>query len=438
MNTNNEHNTENSIQDNSISEEQSNTTDVTIQESSDSANQNEELSTRDSIVDNDSSFNPSQEPSSLTEDNNINESNAETNTTDSSFTISDNDNAASNVPKALNIKEWSKKKRVLCLSAIAAAVLLILAAPKIKNYYECTQQYKSASNAYNSQQYMEAAGIFQSLGDFRDSEARYTDCYYSQGQSYMDSSKYEDAIASFNVISEYQDSKEKIKECYYNIGKENYLGANYLTAITNYQNAGDFSDASEKKNECLYQYGKSLMRQYNYKDAETYLKRSDYKDSADLAELCGQLQTTRYINGKFYYYGREMTSILKQKLKKDRSSYGAEYIDTNDGTTTIALTVNGRKTGSGIILLSADETAGTCENFGLMMVSNGNSNNNSDICARAFVYLVQMADLSLSEYEASTVACDMLSNIGSDRIYNGIHYECYLTSQATLCMICSD
>ena len=97
----------------------------------------------------------------------------------------------------------------------------------------------------NQGNYAEAIEIYESLGDFGDSEQQIMKANYLYGCQLLESKKYEQASESFLNAITYEDANEKYIECIYNIGVQQYDAGDYESAFYSFTVAGDFGDSEQ-------------------------------------------------------------------------------------------------------------------------------------------------------------------------------------------------
>lgn len=87
---------------------------------------------------------------------------------------------------------------------------------------------------------------------------------------------------------------------------------------------------SEQKYQEAYEYA---SEKYNYSKAAEILRTIEgYKNSKELAERYEQMETNRFIDGRFYWYPQEYVLLLKQNLKTLNDDY--KNISITGGLTT--------------------------------------------------------------------------------------------------------
>ena len=137
------------------------------------------------------------------------------------------------------------KKRFALLMA-ALLLLTVLTACDSSDYKKATEIYQSGS-------YLEAAAMFEELGDYEDSSEQALNCRYDYAASLFDSKEYEAAAAAFAELDGFRDSADRITECRYLIAEDLFQAGNYAEAIPAYEALAGYKDADEKLAEAQLQ-----------------------------------------------------------------------------------------------------------------------------------------------------------------------------------------
>ena len=115
------------------------------------------------------------------------------------------------------------------VAGFAAVIVLAVLFVVIPN-----SQYKEAQQLLSNKQYVEAAGIFTGLGDFKDSRAKVQECTeqmkeetYLAAMDYYRDNQDAEALKLFYGISDYKDSQKIIEQIYNRlaVGGEIYFGS---------------------------------------------------------------------------------------------------------------------------------------------------------------------------------------------------------------------
>ena len=82
------------------------------------------------------------------------------------------------------------------------------------------KKYSQAMDALNRKDYARALRLFEELGDYQDSTDRAAECHrvideqlYRQAKELMENKKWSDAIKAFDTLKSYKDSREMAREC---------------------------------------------------------------------------------------------------------------------------------------------------------------------------------------------------------------------------------
>lgn len=168
-------------------------------------------------------------------------------------TVVQKDKKQRKIPKAL---------KIIIAVLLAAAVLTggWLATGNLRSY-----MYASSLLGYGN--HAEAAEIFESLGDYRDSAKKLSEAKYRMAGKLMDKRDYEEAIEILEGLGEYSDSAEKLSECCYTLGKSRYRAEDYDEAYELFTKAGDYEDASYQAQKSIYAKGHELFLNRDFREA---------------------------------------------------------------------------------------------------------------------------------------------------------------------------
>lgn len=137
------------------------------------------------------------------------------------------------------------KKRI-ALILVAALMLAMLAGCD-------SADYKEAMALYEGGNYLEAAAMFESLGNYEDSAEQARNSKYQYAQMLFADARYEEAIAAYEVLEDYKDCKDCISECKYLIAEALFQEGNYTDAIAAYEEVSGYKDANAKIEEAEQQ-----------------------------------------------------------------------------------------------------------------------------------------------------------------------------------------
>ena len=106
-----------------------------------------------------------------------------------------------------------KKKTGLIIGIVAGVVALLGIAAAIVLYMLPRYHYQQAEALEAEGEYLQAADMFQSLGDFSDSGERAQTLYdYLDAIDLYDSGRYEKAIAAFEALDGFEDSEDMLEK----------------------------------------------------------------------------------------------------------------------------------------------------------------------------------------------------------------------------------
>ena len=142
----------------------------------------------------------------------------------------------------------SKKTRTVAIIIIAAVVVAIIAALCIIIPKAHANKYDEAMEAYNNQNFAEAAVLFEELGEYENSSDLFKECKYNIGLDYLANEEYKKAAAEFKASKPYKDSKKQLKKCNYNLGKQALNEGDYEAAIKYLHKSEGYKDSYELYN----------------------------------------------------------------------------------------------------------------------------------------------------------------------------------------------
>lgn len=148
-------------------------------------------------------------------------------------------------------KERLKKTgiRAAIAVAVAAAAFLIASLTIIP-----ASKYNNAVEMMESGSFAEAEAAFSALGDYRDAQAKATECQYGRAVALFESGDFALAKEIFSSLGEYQDSKSKTAECDDGMRErakteaaELILQGNYDDAMASCRNSGVTKTTEENR-----------------------------------------------------------------------------------------------------------------------------------------------------------------------------------------------
>lgn len=138
------------------------------------------------------------------------------------------------------------RKRALVLALVSMLMVLMVGCSAN------ARQYREAKRLMESGSYSEAAEIFSTINEYKDSDNLYKSCLYSQGQELMEEQEYSKAADIFSSIKEYNDSEELYNSCIYNNGLAAMKKGQYAYALKCFEQIPNYKDTSDLKNECQH------------------------------------------------------------------------------------------------------------------------------------------------------------------------------------------
>lgn len=135
-------------------------------------------------------------------------------------------------------------KRIFAL-AVAAALCVSMAGCTVADYAMATKYYKDG-------EFAEALTLYQSLGDFADSEKMADICAqkadYVAAQAYFTAGQYDLALPLYQGLGMYADSPLQAIVCQYRLGLESLDRGEYLQAISYLEPLGNYEDSLDRTN----------------------------------------------------------------------------------------------------------------------------------------------------------------------------------------------
>jgi TolA-binding protein len=196
----------------------------------------------------------------------------------------------------------------ILFSGVFLALFFYVGNPYIK--------YVRANSLLKNADYDQAISIYESLGDFQNSEEMIKEATYEKAYNRLANRKFEEAIALFAGNSGYRNSKEMVSEAKYQ--QANYFLSNQLfnESIMVFASLENYKDSNELVHEAYYKKAKDLLDRNNFEGAAAVLSfNRDYKDS-------DKLFNKAYFLWGMQLMGRNQWEDAKNILSKvDKSAY---------------------------------------------------------------------------------------------------------------------
>lgn len=171
----------------------------------------------------------------------------------------------------------------MILVCVVCAVVFLFIIPQSK--------YNKADALYNAGDYAAAQTAFEELNQYKDAEARATDCenarlqqQYDAAQQLYDNKEFADAESAFRTLGDYNDAAQKAVQ------------AAYLQVISEIPDAEDYSDMKSKLANVLKEKGLSdealtLNPYYVYCEAQEALQAGNEGIAYNLFKQCETSET---------------------------------------------------------------------------------------------------------------------------------------------------
>ena len=160
-----------------------------------------------------------------------------------------------------------RKMRTVIACVIVGCLLFLLLLVKV---IIPQSRYDKAGALFAEGKYMEAAELYERLGDYRGSSEKHKLSSYRHACQLMEAGEYEKARVGFQELVLYSDSSLKIKECTYQLGLQFFEEGKYETALTAFTELEDYRDSVE-----WVRQTKDAMAAISYQSAEEALAKGD-------------------------------------------------------------------------------------------------------------------------------------------------------------------
>lgn len=143
-------------------------------------------------------------------------------------------------------------KKVIIIVAIVFVGVGIYNGAKFVNIklLEPAKNYKTAMSKLEDGEYDSAMGIFDSLGEYKDSTSMVKECRYRKASIYFDESNYVTAKYLYSLMLDYKDSSDMYKECVYKSAEEEEKQGEWYAAINLYKSIDGYKDSEIRIEEC--------------------------------------------------------------------------------------------------------------------------------------------------------------------------------------------
>lgn len=156
---------------------------------------------------------------------------------------------------------------LLCILAVLLAAAIAWIATADMRAYHRGMEYLSQHN------YSDAAAIFESIADYKDSAVRLLEAKYAIADGQLEAGSYLDAAEGFAALGNYLDSTEKMKKSYYRLGTSERISENYEAASEYYTLAQDYQDAATQSQRMIYTLGHNAFLAEDYESAENWFSQ---------------------------------------------------------------------------------------------------------------------------------------------------------------------
>ncbi len=142
--------------------------------------------------------------------------------------------------------------------------------------------YSKAMKSFYAGDMKEAAGLFESVKEYMDSEKYYLDSKLSLAEQYIEEGELLDAYNTYSELGKTKENSEEMKKCMeqlYKYGEEQFSANHLYNASAAFEILGDYKKSKEKKTECTYLLAKRAYGKLEYgKCLELYRQIKGYKD----------------------------------------------------------------------------------------------------------------------------------------------------------------
>lgn len=177
--------------------------------------------------------------------------------------------------------------------------------------------YQKAEKLLNNKDYVSASTIYKNLGDYKDSEKKYSECLYMKANQLYTENNFAEAEELYHQIENYKDAQEKISDCQY----QQTVDAQFLRTLVNtLQERWSITNSGNEKEylqSCVDLELKNLQKFNNAEFNDSKLgkyasKHIKYLEEAKNTLAFYSIDYNKYYSQWYEIYGKRC--ILLQKL----------------------------------------------------------------------------------------------------------------------------
>lgn len=204
------------------------------------------------------------------------------------------------------------------LGALSGAIYLLLTL-----YIYPNRSYKQAQALVDSSEYMQAVEVYESLGDFKDSQARIPETKYLYMLALIDGHRFDEALSLAKDLNQYSDACETVQNARYEHAEALLLSGDYDAALKHFTALGDYSDSPQRINDVYYAEAEYLFSIGEYSTAaQAFESLGDFLDSKDRAYSC------HYHNGLQLLESKQYVDALAELRNSNNYKDAAQLIET--------------------------------------------------------------------------------------------------------------
>lgn len=150
-------------------------------------------------------------------------------------------------------------------------------------------KYNQASNYLASKDYNYAIYVFDSLGNYKNSEELISEANYQKANDFLIDRKFDDAIKTFSYIESYRDSSTMKMEANYQKAVDFLSIKNFDVSISIFESLGGYKDS------------KVMIKESNYLMAQNALKNKEFDLAFDLFSFIGNYKDSPAMKNETNY-----------------------------------------------------------------------------------------------------------------------------------------